>query len=123
LRFHLERALENGMIKPARMEENAGAVAVELPSDDLREIESAASKIAVQGARYSENLEQMTHRFLHRCGIYQIQVMSNRIQLETAVIKGEVGSAGPDIVGAIEPEEARIIFNFESSSYAWEEVV
>jgi hypothetical protein len=38
------------------------AVAVELTPDDLREIESAASKITVQGARYPEKLEQMTGR-------------------------------------------------------------
>jgi aryl-alcohol dehydrogenase-like predicted oxidoreductase len=51
-----------GTTKLARMEENIGAAAVELTSDDLREIESAASKITVQGARYPENLEQMTGR-------------------------------------------------------------
>jgi aryl-alcohol dehydrogenase-like predicted oxidoreductase len=45
-----------------RLEENIGAVTVELASDDLREIESAASKITVQGARYPEHLEQMTNR-------------------------------------------------------------
>jgi aryl-alcohol dehydrogenase-like predicted oxidoreductase len=44
-----------------RLDENNGAVAVELTSDDLREIESAASKIAVQGARYPEHLERMTN--------------------------------------------------------------
>ena len=45
-----------------RMEENNGAVEVELTSDDLREIESAAAKITVQGARYPEKLEQLTGR-------------------------------------------------------------
>jgi len=45
-----------------RMQENIGAAAVELTSDDLRQIESAASKVTVQGARYPENLEQMTGR-------------------------------------------------------------
>jgi aryl-alcohol dehydrogenase-like predicted oxidoreductase len=50
-----------GTTKLARLEENLGAVAVELSSDDLREIESAASKIAVQGARYPEQLERMTN--------------------------------------------------------------
>ena len=45
-----------------RLDENIGAVAVELTSDDLREIDSAASKITVQGARYPEKLEQMTGR-------------------------------------------------------------
>ena len=39
-----------------------GAVAIELTSDDLREIDSAASKITVQGARYPEKIEQMTGR-------------------------------------------------------------
>src|SRR5713101_857166 len=43
-----------------RLNENIGAVAVELTSDDLREIERAASEITVQGARYPEHLEQMT---------------------------------------------------------------
>jgi len=45
-----------------RMEENIGAVSIELTSDDLREIESAVSKITVQGARYPEKLEKMTGR-------------------------------------------------------------
>jgi aryl-alcohol dehydrogenase-like predicted oxidoreductase len=44
-----------------RLDENIGAAAVELTSDDLREIESAASKITVQGARYPEHLERMTN--------------------------------------------------------------
>ncbi len=43
-----------------RLEENIGAAAVELTSDDLREIENAAAKITVQGARYPEELERMT---------------------------------------------------------------
>ncbi len=51
-----------GTTKLYRLEENIGAVAVELTSDDLREIESAASEITVQGARYPEELEQMTSR-------------------------------------------------------------
>jgi len=51
-----------GTRKLERLDENIGAVAVELTSDDLREIESAASKITVQGARYPENLERMTGR-------------------------------------------------------------
>src|SRR6184192_2073191 len=45
-----------------RLEENIGAVAVELTADDLRDIESAASQITVQGARYPENLERQTNR-------------------------------------------------------------
>src|SRR5881397_1956360 len=51
-----------GTRKLERLDENVGAVAVELTSDDLREINSAASKITVQGARYPEKLEQMTGR-------------------------------------------------------------
>jgi aryl-alcohol dehydrogenase-like predicted oxidoreductase len=51
-----------GTTKLARLNENIGAVAVELTSDDLQEIDSAASKIPVQGGRYPENLEQMTGR-------------------------------------------------------------
>jgi aryl-alcohol dehydrogenase-like predicted oxidoreductase len=49
-----------GTTKPNRLEENIGAAAIELTSDDLHEIESAASKIAVQGARYPEALEKRT---------------------------------------------------------------
>jgi aryl-alcohol dehydrogenase-like predicted oxidoreductase len=51
-----------GTTKLNRLEENIGAVAVELTPDDLREIDSAASKITVQGARYPEKLEKMTGR-------------------------------------------------------------
>ena len=51
-----------GTTKLQRLEENIGAAAVELTPDDLREIESAAAKITVQGARYPEKLEQMTGR-------------------------------------------------------------
>jgi aryl-alcohol dehydrogenase-like predicted oxidoreductase len=51
-----------GTTKLGRLEENIGAVKFELTSDDLREIESASSKITVQGARYPEKLEQMTGR-------------------------------------------------------------
>lgn len=49
-----------GTTKLHRLEENIGAVAVALTSDDLSEIESAASKITVQGARYPEELERRT---------------------------------------------------------------
>ena len=49
-----------GTTKLARLDENLGAVAVELTPEDLREIESAASKIKVQGARYPEHLERIT---------------------------------------------------------------
>src|ERR1022692_1444005 len=51
-----------GTTKLHRLEENIGAVSVELTPDDLRDIENAASKITVQGARYPEKLEQMTGR-------------------------------------------------------------
>jgi aryl-alcohol dehydrogenase-like predicted oxidoreductase len=51
-----------GTTKLKRLEENIGAAAIELTPDDLREIESAASKITVQGARYPEKLEQLTGR-------------------------------------------------------------
>jgi aryl-alcohol dehydrogenase-like predicted oxidoreductase len=51
-----------GTTKSHRLEENIGAASIELTSDDLREIENAASKITVQGARYPEKLEQMTGR-------------------------------------------------------------
>ena len=50
-----------GTTKLHRLEENIGAVALELTSDDLHEIDSAASKIAVQGDRYPEKLEKMTN--------------------------------------------------------------
>jgi aryl-alcohol dehydrogenase-like predicted oxidoreductase len=49
-----------GTTKLHRLEENIGALAIELTPDDLREIGSAASKIPVQGARYPEKLEKMT---------------------------------------------------------------
>ncbi len=51
-----------GTTKLERLKENIGAAAVELTSDDLREIDSAASKITVQGARYPEELERRTGR-------------------------------------------------------------
>ena len=51
-----------GTTKRHRLEENIGAAAVELTPADLREIDSAASDIKVQGARYPEHLEQMTGR-------------------------------------------------------------
>ena len=51
-----------GTTKLARLEENIGAVRVELTPDDLREIDSASSKITIRGARYPEQLERMTGR-------------------------------------------------------------
>ena len=51
-----------GTTKLHRLEENLGAVAVELTAGDLSEIESAAAQIKIQGARYPEHLEAMTGR-------------------------------------------------------------
>jgi aryl-alcohol dehydrogenase-like predicted oxidoreductase len=51
-----------GTTKLHRLDENIGAVSVELTADDLRDIEGAAAKITVQGARYPEKLEKMTGR-------------------------------------------------------------
>jgi aryl-alcohol dehydrogenase-like predicted oxidoreductase len=51
-----------GTRKLERLEENIGAAAIALIPDDLRQIDAAASKITVQGARYPENLEQLTGR-------------------------------------------------------------
>ena len=51
-----------GTTKLHRLDENIGAVSIQLTVDDLRDIENAASKITVQGARYPEKLEQMTGR-------------------------------------------------------------
>jgi len=51
-----------GTTRPYRLEENIGAVEIELTPDDLREIERAAANIDVQGARYPEHIEQMSYR-------------------------------------------------------------
>jgi aryl-alcohol dehydrogenase-like predicted oxidoreductase len=51
-----------GTTKLHRLEENIGAVNVELSPDELRELGTAASKIAVQGARYPEELQKMVGR-------------------------------------------------------------
>jgi aryl-alcohol dehydrogenase-like predicted oxidoreductase len=51
-----------GTTKLARLDENIGAVGIELTSDDLSKIEIAAAQIAVQGERYPEKLEQLTGR-------------------------------------------------------------
>jgi len=51
-----------GTRKLARLDENIGAAAIELTPDDLREIDRAASKITVQGARYPDHLERLTGR-------------------------------------------------------------
>ena len=51
-----------GSRKLERLDENIGAVAVELTSDDLREIEGTLSKISVLGARYPQDIERQTSR-------------------------------------------------------------
>jgi aryl-alcohol dehydrogenase-like predicted oxidoreductase len=51
-----------GTTKLHRLEENIGAAAFELTPDDLRQIDSATSKIPVQGARYPENLQKLVNR-------------------------------------------------------------
>jgi aryl-alcohol dehydrogenase-like predicted oxidoreductase len=50
-----------GTTKLARVEENIGAADIELTSDDLEEIDGAASKITIQGARYPEEVERMSY--------------------------------------------------------------
>jgi aryl-alcohol dehydrogenase-like predicted oxidoreductase len=49
-----------GTTKLHRLDENIGAVSIELTPEDLQDIDAAASKITVQGTRYPEKLEQMT---------------------------------------------------------------
>jgi aryl-alcohol dehydrogenase-like predicted oxidoreductase len=51
-----------GTTKLARLDENIGAVTLELTPDDLREIDQAAAAITIQGDRYTEKFEQMTNR-------------------------------------------------------------
>ena len=51
-----------GTTRLHRLDENLGAVSVELTPGDLADIEAAASKITVQGARYPEKLERLTGR-------------------------------------------------------------
>ena len=51
-----------GTTKLHRLEENLGAVAVELTSENLRELDTAASRIALQGARYPEELQKLVGR-------------------------------------------------------------
>jgi aryl-alcohol dehydrogenase-like predicted oxidoreductase len=51
-----------GTTKLDRLDENIGAVSVELSPGDLRDIENAASKLTVEGARYPEKLERLTGR-------------------------------------------------------------
>lgn len=51
-----------GTTKLSRLEENIGAASVQLTSEDLRQIETSVSKVKIQGARYPEQLEQMSNR-------------------------------------------------------------
>ena len=51
---------DSGTTKLSRLDENIGAVAVELTSEDLQEIDRAASKITIEGERYPEALEKRT---------------------------------------------------------------
>ena len=51
-----------GTTKLTRLEENLGAIALALTPDDLREIEDAAARITIQGARYPEHLARLTGR-------------------------------------------------------------
>ena len=49
-----------GTTKLNRLDENIGALSIQLTADDLRDIDAAASKIPLEGARYPERLEKMT---------------------------------------------------------------
>jgi aryl-alcohol dehydrogenase-like predicted oxidoreductase len=51
-----------GTTKVPRLDENLGSLAIELTADDLREIDNAAAKIAVQGARYPEEFQKLVGR-------------------------------------------------------------
>jgi len=51
-----------GTTKLARLEENLGAIHVELSEEDVRQIGDAAAKVPVLGNRYPEHIEQMTYR-------------------------------------------------------------
>ena len=51
-----------GTTKPHRLEENVGAADVELTPDDLDDIDGAASKIKVEGARYPRELQELVGR-------------------------------------------------------------
>ncbi len=76
-----------GTTKLHRLDENIGAAAVELTPDDLREIDSAASKITVQGARYPEKLEQ-NDRSLSDCTNREDQDNGNQKKWLTAFRQG-----------------------------------
>jgi aryl-alcohol dehydrogenase-like predicted oxidoreductase len=49
-----------GTTKLSRLDENIGSVTIKLTSDDLREIDTAAAKITIEGDRYPERLQRMT---------------------------------------------------------------
>jgi aryl-alcohol dehydrogenase-like predicted oxidoreductase len=51
-----------GTTKLHRLEENLGAVNIELIADDLRELDELTSQIGVQGARYSESAQKLVNR-------------------------------------------------------------
>ena len=51
-----------GTTKLHRLEENIGAASIELSSDELREIDTAASQVTVHGDRYPEHLAKMSGR-------------------------------------------------------------
>ena len=51
-----------GTTKLHRLRENIGALSLELTREDLRELESAASTIAIQGARYPEEMQKLVDR-------------------------------------------------------------
>jgi aryl-alcohol dehydrogenase-like predicted oxidoreductase len=51
-----------GTTKLHRLEENIGAASIDLTAEDLREIDDASARVLVHGARYPEQLEQMTDR-------------------------------------------------------------
>ncbi|MFZ0799181.1 MAG: aldo/keto reductase, partial [Terriglobales bacterium] len=51
-----------GTTKLTRLQENLGAVAIELTPDDLRQIDTVASKIPVQGERYPESFQKLVNR-------------------------------------------------------------
>jgi len=51
-----------GTTKPHRLDENLGAAAIQLTSDDLQDIDRAAARIEVHGARYPDHLQQMVGR-------------------------------------------------------------
>ena len=51
-----------GTTRRDRLQENLGATVIQLTKDDLREIDGAASRIEVHGARYPEHLQKMVDR-------------------------------------------------------------